>query len=246
MIKIPTPIMPSDEELMNFTKRQLQIHEGLRMDKWSDGLKMLSTPFLVIEIPKELFYSIVDYEKRDSNKIREELDKIVGSYFVGDYEKSFFKLITRSGKDLGVLPVTNAEDILDQMWSSMRLFDDMCYLHRDADACKLIIRPFVDYNINNEWRVFIKNREVVGITQYDIYNSYKGDINEMLHRLTELIALTLNNTDLDIFVADYYIETDATKSMKSHLIELNPFGLSDPCLLDYNNMNCQIATHLYR
>jgi hypothetical protein len=154
--------------------------------------------------------------------------------------KFFLKLITRSPKDhladddnFGKPRALNfTNDALCAILSSMRCSEDLVLL-KHLDSNSIILRPYIDFHPSLEYRVFIDGKKIAGISQYyygvkfDNIGDHEKDIREFVN------SIVIPNVKLGSFVADVVVDNG-----KAILLEMNPWGLSDPCLFgSYNNMD---------
>lgn len=91
----------------------------------------------------------------------------------------------------------------------------------------------------SEFRLFIRNRQVIGVSQYHHQETYP-EIQENLEAIkASLISFSCQLIDalhMDTVVADVFVEQQADDSFKTTLIELNPFiQRTDPCLYSWQN-----------
>lgn len=111
-----------------------------------------------------------------------------------------------------------------------------CHIARQPIS--LCIRDWQDFPPWSEFRMFIKNKKLVGISQYHWRRCYP-EIHENIDQIVRITRNTaiplLESIHLDSVVADIYINcSDSNKSWT--LIELNPFlEYTDACLFSWQN-----------
>ncbi len=103
----------------------------------------------------------------------------------------------------------------------------------------LFIFPWHNIPPWSEFRLFIRDRKVVGVSQYHHQKAYP-EIQENLEAIkASLIPFSRRLIDalhMDTVVADVFVEQQADDSFKTTLIELNPFiQRTNPCLYSWQN-----------
>ena len=154
---------------------------------------------------------------------------------------AFVKLISRSPKDISDgKPFMNSVEAAEHIINSMRCFEDLVYLSYIRHYAYVIIMPFVEINPLYEFRCFVKNRKLSAISRY-AYN-----LNAPLYTKKEK-ELVISSASMIADLANQYLSKDSyvfdivihPKNNSFNLIELNPYGLSDPCLLTYEEIGNQ-------
>ena len=234
--------------------------EGVKFSDWNKDLFEYSIPIKEIKIPTKMFVDCFNKIKRSEhiliNYLQRELNKIKNQFFLyGKRVKGYFiKLESRSPKDNIVdwdtntyKALYNAEQMVDTLLGSMRTFEDLVLLTQLKDEVILYIRPFIYLEKRYEWRTFVKDKKVIGISQqfYKETFSYKEHYIDILEEniLYFMNETCIPNIPIDNFVADlyvynyFYLSNDAKFIMFPYIIETNPYGLSDPCLFEtYDNL----------
>lgn len=234
--------------------------EGVKFSDWNEDLFKYSIPIKGIKIPTKMFVDCFNKIKRSEhiliNYLQRELNKKENQFFSGKtrIRSYFIKLESRSPKDNIVdwdtntyKALYNAEQMVDTLLGSMRTFEDLVLLTQLKDEIILYIRPFVDLERRYEWRVFVKDKKVIGISQQFYKETFS--YNEVyIDILEENILYFMNNTcipniPVDNFVADlyvynyFYLANNGKFILFPYIIETNPYGLSDPCLFEtYDNL----------
>ena len=114
---------------------------------------------------------------------------------------------------------------------------------RGLEQSAIVVRPYIDFHPSEEWRVFIKDKKVVGITQYYFGSFFPQLTEEVVKSVDNEIRcfiedIVLKNVELDNYVVDMVIGADDRPTV---LLEMNPYGLSDPCLfVDYQSFDGSI------
>lgn len=229
-IKIPT-----EAECIEISSNWFKPHEFINPLTWSKELIKHTYPFEAYKIPKHLLDEIVK-EPMDFDFVRNGFDKLTkDSQFIdGDF---FIKLITRSPKDYNETGrYTSVEQGVTALLSSMRTMEDFYMFDSIPDKCHFILRPFVDIPKQSEFRGFVKGNKLVGISQYHYSKTFEwiGENKELIN--TKLTHFVNENIIPNMPIDDYVLDLVFDEVCK--FIEINPYGLSDPCLFEnYNNFN---------
>lgn len=236
MKKIKIPKLPSESRMEEIAKEWFNVHSKINFFEWNDVLKNNSYPFHSFKIDGQLCIDCLN-SVGGHNEITEIINSEVKK---SGWENSFFiKLITRSPKDFldgESFELKYGEQATQAIFNSMRCFEDLCLLVY-LDKCIFIIRPYVEIPKEREFRVFVRDNKIVGISQYHYFEEYKwivDNANSIESRIRNFVANVVNpNIDLDNYVADIVLEDN-----KEILLELNPYGLSDPCIFkQYDKLN---------
>ena len=228
---------------------------GVKFSDWGKDLFSYSAPIKEIKIPTEMIRPCLDNDKKAEhilvNYLQRQLNKKENQFFFGAnrIKELFIKLESRSPKDYiqdwpkeDYKALHNAKEIVDALLGSMRTFEDLVFLTKLKDEVILYIRPFLDLDRRYEWRVFVKDRKVIGISQqfyketfyYDEY--YIGNIERaILYFMNEtcISNVLANNFVADLYVYNYvYLSNFGEFILFPSIIETNPYGLSDPCLFE--------------
>jgi hypothetical protein len=176
------------------------------------------------------------------------IDQAIGQFPHG----GFVKLGSRSPKDsyqahcFGLCCLTG-QDALGLLTASERVADDLHLAQSENYTPNLCVREWLDIPWHEEFRVFIRDRQVIGVSQYDYtqsYPSYPKDgsdpesirwaIDTFFERYLEP-ALHLDTVIADVWLRCKFHGNTCTWGCK--LIELNPFGnWTDPCLMSWRDV----------
>lgn len=250
--KIPAIILPTDEEMKLSALKWWADNKHIDMRSWNTILKDNSFPFYTFDIPQHIMDSIVEYEEP---KNRVGAYKLTDDYFapilkeIGLYDRYFMKLCTRSPKDAlydesnygKPSALSGTSGIVDTTRSSMRTFDDMCLLRYIPEYAYIVFRPYIDFHPSTEWRVFIYNGSIFGISQYYYEATFDNYTDDHIHRVRNLIRdfhhkVMLHNMPLESYIFDVVCD-----GKNVTLLEVNPWGTSDPCLFrDYKSWDGSI------
>jgi hypothetical protein len=185
------------------------------------------------------------------------LQGTINNYVQSFPNGAFVRLGSRSPKDSwygherGYCCVSGQEAI-NMLRESERVWDDLQLARHNEYRPYLCVREWVKIPWYQEFRVFIRDREIVGVSQYDYTKKYpRDDTHE--GRDEETIKWVANMffceylepaLHLDNVVADIWIRMrayDNTRVWETKLIEINPFmAHTDPCLFDWDTLrNCE-------
>lgn len=229
---------------------------GVKFSDWGKDLFSYSFPIKEIKIPTEIIEPCLHNDKKAEhilvNYLQRQLNKLENQFFFGAnrIKELFVKLESRSPKDYiqnfpkeDYKSLHNAQEIVDALLGSMRTFEDLVFLVKIKDEVILYIRPFADLERRYEWRVFVKDRKVIGISQQfykETFSYNKKYLNEIKRSVTHFMDnICIPNIKVDNFVADLYVsggthyKPGITKRfLDISIIETNPYGLSDSCLFE--------------
>lgn len=232
--KIPDIKEPTLEEHKAASAQWLARIGPCLYENWPQELKDISFP------TKQVILSAADQSElcsqfdSDAMTLSDDLLGRINAAICGDV---FPRLSSRSAKDAWCdsFKCSSAEEIIYQFTSSERILDDLIeYKYADI-PCYLLLREWRDIPLHQEWRCFIKDRAIIGISQYhyrDKFASLLGDGSNEHSRLRDFLTnsiipvLHIDTVVVDVYLADVPV-----------LIEINPYGLSDPCLLTYAELN---------
>ena len=222
------------------------------IENWPKGLQELSIPSIRIKLSvneaRALGSNIAELgesfsEKRQS--IENIIDRISCELFIKDinYKKFYFvRMGSRSPKDSYYIyengnKASNTIDVIKILTSaSERIYEDLHLAIKNNYEPSIYLREWceeIKAVPSNEFRCFMVNKKLVGISQYNYYETYKdiksnkGCIIRLIKRFfkTFVNIIHLNSCVFDVFVNVYF--------KKVILIEINPLHpLTNPCLFD--------------
>ena len=181
------------------------------------------------------------WEKKNSSHldiIAKKLDIEIKKFPKG----AFVRLGSRSPKDVDIKPVLDGQEAMHLLMDSMRIFDDLCIAINNKYESYMFIREWVDIPNEFEYRCFMKDRELVGISQYyydktylEILNNAQAiewTIQQFFPKFKK--ACELNDVVFDVFLKYKKIFDDTISVWEVKLLEINPyFEMTDPCLFDW-------------
>ncbi len=224
---LPKP--PTDEQFRASALRWQEIVGPLCIDKWPPKLLALSAPTIFLEFPLVLADEWWHQEQKGwsetANQFAAEIDKAC------DWEMKFFRLNSRSPKDatwpLEALLSCSGRMMLHIMRSSERMLDDLVRFKWSDITPILCLREDMHCDPGRELRVFMQDGVVKAVAEYGHEPTLLGyqDRDEVLRERAERYVLDVVGPHLPMntIVVDLLIQVDGFR-----VIEVNPFGLSDP------------------
>ena len=204
------------------------------MNHWPQALHDMRPPTHAKDITNyaETIVALGYGEKYDED-IYVQLLSFISPLFDGC--EKFIRLNSRSPKDRSQKPVFTAEEAVAILSTSMRATDDIMRLTTNNQQIFLYCTNYNHRIKNKEFRGFIHEREFIALTQYDSNYHDQRYLIEAKGAAKALAKSLLSIIPMDNFVFDFWFDTAA------HFIEINPWGLSDPILLDYDTMDNDFA-----
>jgi len=235
------PKMPTEKELQQSYQNEYdRIHKITDMNFWYKKLEKFTIPSTSYNLTKKEIKALIGLAdgKRGSN-ILYALEEKLKPFLK---EVQFAKLNTRSPKDFSDCLFDNASDLVLALGGgSMRTFEDLCMFYHVKEKCSIWFRTPTEMEHKGEWRCFVRNGELIGISQY-FYMEHFDYTDEEKSMLLDLIpdfsSLIIDRFNEDDFVLYIYIDYSTRKTI---LIEINPYGSSDPCLFDYEELENNIG-----
>lgn len=231
--KIPIPKIPTAEEMTSSASEWWKRQEHINFLDWNQTLKNNSFPFYEVKLLPELVEEMLSIpeEPHKFKVVLSEVDIAIKSAGISLSDGMFFKLISRSPKDFNkTCFAKHSQQVVNSLLSSMRCFDDLCLLVY-IDKCYLIFRPFIQIRPENEFRALVHEGSITGISQYIYTQRFNYTSDRLIHIERTIRNFTDNiitpNVGIKSFVCDYALDANGRDIT---LIELNPYGLSDPCL----------------
>lgn len=233
--------IPTENYLLSVAKQWYSSLYGVKFSDWNEELLSHSYPIEFFAISNQEIRALVSENPKDENLIslQQRLTKFLE---FKQYQDVFVKLISRSPKDFlinkdgSVKSLQTSDEIINSLMSSMRCFEDSCHLLRLNLNHAITIRPYVKINPENEWRCYVKNDKLIGISQYHYNNDYhyKEEHLNLIKNSIELFVekICIANIIVSNFIVDLVVSESGIK-----ILETNPYGLSDPCLYkSYQNL----------
>lgn len=228
-LKSITVTMPTREELYASCRPWYDQNSATFIDRWPDRLLALSFPTKLIPFDSGEFCKLWGHSAEAliaADKISAALDAHMG------WRNWFVRLNTRSPKDAAypALPVTcSGKQAVSWIMGSERCLDDATALHAARAPLFVCLREYHHMHKSGEFRCFAKDGEVLGVTRYFYDEQPPADTSpdgaKIMAAARKFFADHLA-ADYPTIVFDLY----APGSDCEKLIEINPYGESDPCL----------------
>lgn len=227
------------------------------LDHWPDTLERMSLPTMFIPITPEqldVLISQQDFEEdedtaREQTLLLEPLKAQIEQVLFQIGVPVFFRLNSRSPKDVMHLCVSgDAGQMLHMLGLSERTMIDMMMFRDTGKPCYICLRPPVYMPRLREFRAFVKDGEVLGISQYYHHMEDDGWIaanigwlhTNLIKTASAVKVLTAPHTSV---VVDLWVKSPS----EIVVLEINPYGKSDPCLFHgYDVLETQKGGLKYR
>ncbi|MBH5389139.1 ATP-grasp domain-containing protein [Bradyrhizobium diversitatis] len=234
-LKIPELRMPTELEMRDVSMRWFERIGPTLIDRWPADLAALSMPTEIVRLPTELIEPMYDMKGNephpDVQAFAAELDAKIG------WKRRFVRLNSRSPKDstwpYEVAATISGKEAMSMLMGSERALDDLCrFRHIPEHPAYICLREWV-YGLNprDEYRCFVKGGKLIAVTNYDYRNPWSGPADggkELRQQIDRWFADHVRPAlPIDTVVFDLWVQRDG----KFLLIEINPYGLSDPCYL---------------
>ena len=187
----------------------------------------------------ELFECFEQPWARDITSIRERLARLFTEFLEG----AFVRLGSRSAKDAlyrkhTSLRVHNANDALSLLLgASERIMDDLLLAIARNYRPSISVREWLDIPPWTEFRCFMKQRTLVGISQYfyrTVYPSLLVAAGEIEAAIRSFFPAFEQSCHIQDVVFDVVVQPSAPWEIT--LLEINPyFELTDPCLFHWQD-----------
>ncbi|MCK9558196.1 MAG: cell division cycle 123 family protein [Candidatus Cloacimonetes bacterium] len=228
-----------------------EIVKPIYIENWEPALHSLSIASidipLTVDDAKRLGSNIIEFGEAFgcmadisdiSSKVSSAVEKMPSGAFV--------RLGSRSPKDSWMMQeeggkVLPGEDPLRFMLDcSERIYEDLMLSIQQSYNPHIWVRQWTDIPKWSEFRCFMQNRKLVGISQY-YYDEEFPEIDADMFEwaIQEFFGLFLKATKMESVVFDVYIKLRKVRpnirDIEVKLLEINPFfELTDPCLFSWH------------
>jgi hypothetical protein len=224
------------------------------IENWPRGLLECSIETAIVGLNQEQttalrttnLYSLeMGMEKPPKNaaKVLNDLKAVLSGVISARFPNgAFVRLGSRSPKDSwdGIhkgFRCRHGQRVLKLLTDSERIHDDLLLAKHHNHLPVLVLRKWIDIEDWQEFRVFIKDRRLVGISQYgydDFYPQIPARLPEIEATIREEYETVINLLPANNMIADFVLfEKDGR--LKATLLEINPFFIyTDPCLFDWD------------
>lgn len=232
--------------MTSITKHKWKYLTKFNVEHWG---YLLERQYIQIELTPKDMNAIIENEyggKKKNNcqdiipyDLRNALMKITQKTSVVE-KKWFIRLSTRSIKDsfymMTPIPLTNHIEILERLMKSKRAYDDVKLSYKyDTPIYLFMIEWDKHVDVRHEFRCFVKNGELIGVSQYDLYD----DLDYMECELKD-ISSRIQHFVNDIYYDEqnYVVDVNLDNKRKCHLIEINPYDKTTSAIhFSWNELN---------
>ena len=228
---IIAPKNPTKEELREANKPWAERIAPLLIDRWPAKLLALSMPTKFVPMPKGMLDDM--FEARGwtdrTKSLAVAVDEALG------FDRHFFRLNSRSPKDAPwpfEAPITcSGKEVVSVMRASERMLDDLCHFeHTDLEPVICLREQAFGLRPDVELRCFVKEGKVLAVAEYGhepvLATPVSADAD--LRKAAERYVLDVAGPHLpnDTVVVDIWMKPELGRPFS--LIEINPYGWSDP------------------
>jgi hypothetical protein len=214
---------PCEEELNKAAIARYERAAPFMLSNWPEEIRALSFATRLIEVDADDMRAIFSEDwKNAATRIAATLDEAM------DWNHHFIRMDSRSPKDASEFLVTpSGRQALSWIMNSERCLDDTVTAMRAGKPIYIALREPRYMHPDGEFRCFAKNGKVLAVSRYffDKEAQYRPDAGEVMQAATVFYEEHLAKHYSDV-VFDLY----APGSPDQVLIELNPYGLSHPCM----------------
>lgn len=238
----------------------LEFEEVKKTHVESLSKKLLEIPTVMFRLsPEELKALINIYQsminkrgfspdtKTKIDKLRDKIDSLIKNNFP---DGCFVKLGSRSPKDSWTgynngFCCKDGHYAMLLLLDSERIINDLYMAKANNYLPYIMLRKWIDINPWREFRCFIKNKELVGISQY-FYKEYYPEIEKNKDNIIEVIKDKVQTIKhllpMDTIIADFIYNDNKTAT----IVEFNPYDiLTDPCLFNWGNNTFEVFEFKY-
>lgn len=233
------------------TRNFFELSRPTYLENWSPELIRFSIPQIGLRLTedelsamKKAAFSPVGWNEFSTSAAFKSLYSRLAEIFDEFPTGGFVRLGSRSPKDSILafkkgLRVKDARQALQILISSARIRQDLTLASQNDYLPYIFVRHWIEIEPWAEFRCFVKNRQMIGISQYVGYNTpaFK-EIDENAARffsvLREKLSTVTDCSNLGYAVFDFVLQTGCNTYFTPYLLEINPFcRLTDACLFDW-------------
>ena len=217
--------------------------------QWSKDLVRLSLPFQQIEVSEYDCQALIALSNNDPQIIKSHYNTLFSDDFIADIETvlQMYSMGAHIRFDLCSLKIGNhppkiqiSKDFFDVLRrGNMRVASSLSLYMQAKQDSHLFIFPWHDILPWSEFRMFIRDRRLVGVSQYHHHAAYPEIEEHVTPIKAALKAFSRDLIDvlhMDSVVADVFVAQHDGRDFKTTLIELNPFlWRTDPCLYSWKS-----------
>lgn len=195
---------------------------------------------IVNKFPNGFFVRLNSRSPKDSELIMKQgIDRLkkIKKFEPGNLND---KLISKLEARFLGLRLKTAKDCLQVLLDSRRIRNDLEELISFGDLPTIVIREFLDINPLTELRVFVKDRRIVAITQYN-YLIISEDLIQNKEKYLNIVYSLFDKIKGKILLNDYIFDigflnnnNNNKGNLKPVVIELNPYSIgTSACLFSW-------------
>lgn len=225
LASLPPLKIPTDEEMYQSCKPKYDLVAPFMIDHWPQSVKDVSFPTKLIEVDGHAMYMLFDYQHKDWNsnatKIADRLDDAM------DWRDHFIRLNSRSPKDISDNLITCAgRQAVSWISQSERCLDDVTVAFYSKNPIYIALREPQRLHKDGEFRCFAKEGRVIAVSRYFYQDPVvmKPEPGFVIQKAEDFYQKHLKEFYPDVVFDLYLMANDAV------LIEINPYGLSNPCV----------------
>ena len=226
--------MPTEEEMRASSLAWHKRVGPTLIDQWPVDIARLSMPTKLLPFPWDGVDALFEPKRGEIHpalvEAAREIDSLIG------WERHFPRLNSRSPKDclwpFEALATMSGKEAISSFGGSERALDDLSrFRHiKDIAPAYICLREWqYGLSADREFRCFVRDGELIAVSHYDYHNPITAPqdggkaIRESIAQwFSTLLKPALH---LQTVVFDLWWKYDGTFM----LIEINPYGLSDPC-----------------
>lgn len=198
------------------------------IDRWPESVRALSFPTTMIEVDPADMAILYDYGHADwrakAQALADRLDDAM------DWRRHFIRLNSRSPKDAAPSLITcSGRQAVDWLATSERCLDDTVTFMRSGKPMYVCLREARHLDPDGEFRCYAKGGRVLAVSRYfrQIAPAHLPEAGAVM-----AAAQRFYEDHLRAFYRDVVFDIYAPGSPEETLIEINPYGWSDPCMFE--------------
>lgn len=227
-------VMPMPEKLREISLAWIERIGPTLIDRWPSEVLALSMPTKFVRFPIGIINDLFEHHKVVPASIQELAATLDAEM---EWRRCFIRLNSRSPKDalwpFEVGATCSGKEAMKLLGSSERILDDLArFEYIPEHPAFICLRDFVPgLQPEREFRCFVKEGELIAVSAYDYLRPTEPPADggkDIRHTIEQWFNNILKpRLHLSTVVFDVFLDWDGGIL----LIELNPYGLSDPCFL---------------